>query len=91
MSNNDDIENRFEHAAKNSHSIIDPKDAYSVADRAKLEKKIEMEEEEAAQLKQKQKPTQAAKSHGNQPSRGAQIDEQIEKEEHEELVRKGKI
>ncbi|CAM6083828.1 unnamed protein product [Calypogeia fissa] len=89
MSKKDDLENRYEHAAPNSHSHIDPKDTYSVADRAKLEKKIEMEEEEAAQ--HKLKPTQVAESHGNQPSRGAQIDEQIEKEEHEELMRKGKI
>ena len=29
--------------------------------------------------------------HGNEPSRGAKIDERLEKEEEEELRRKGKL
>lgn len=88
MSTND-TENRFEHAAKNSHNYTDPMDTYSLADRAKFEQKIEEEEDKAAA--NKPRPTEIAKSHGNKPSRGAIIDEQIENEEHEELKRKGKI
>jgi len=69
-------------------SHADPQDNLSLGDRAKLEKKIEKEEEEGAE--HKLRPTEIAKSHGNKPSRGAIIDEQIEDEEHAELVRKGK-
>lgn len=36
-------------------------------------------------------PLKPARSHGNQPSRGAQIDAQIQRDEEEELSRKGKI
>lgn len=64
-------------------------DNYSLADRAKAEEKMEKEEEEAK--KNKPPPTAAAISHGNKPSRGAIIDEEIENEEREELKRKGKI
>ena len=64
-------------------------DGYSLADRAKAEEKKEKEEEEAK--KNKPRPTEIAKSHGNEPSRGAVIDEEIENEEREYLKRKGKI
>ena len=70
-------------------SPADKKDQYSLADRAKAEQKAEAEEEEAKS--HKLRPTEVALSHGNKPSRGAIIDEQIENEEHEELKRKGKI
>ena len=36
-------------------------------------------------------PLAPARSHGNEPSRGAQIDAQIQAEEEEELRQKGKI
>lgn len=38
----------------------------------------------------KEDPTAPARSHGNEPSRGAKIDAQILQEEQEELERKGK-
>ena len=38
----------------------------------------------------KKDPTLPAKMHGNEPSRGAKIDAQIQAEEGEELRRKGK-
>ena len=36
------------------------------------------------------RPTDIAKSHGNEPSRGAKIDEELQREEEEYLKRKGK-
>ena len=69
--------------------IADTKDQMSVQDKAALEKKLEKEEQEAKD--NKPRPTEIAKSHGNKPSRGAQIDEEIENEERAELERKGKI
>ena len=38
----------------------------------------------------KKDPTLPARMHGNEPSRGAKIDAQIQAEEEEELRRKGK-
>ncbi len=57
----------------------DSKDSRSLKDRAAAEKKLEKEEEEAA--KHKPRPTEIAKSHGNKPSKGAILDEQIQLEE----------
>jgi len=74
---------------KNAHKVNDPTDNLSLSDRAKLEKKIEKEEAEGKEPKLR--PTEVALSHGNKPSKGAIIDQQIEDEEHEELKRKGKI
>ena len=36
-------------------------------------------------------PTAAARRHGNDPSRGAEIDKEIQDEEEDYLKRKGKI
>ena len=38
----------------------------------------------------KKDPTLPAKMHGNKPSRGAEIDAEIQAEEEEELKRKGR-
>ena len=38
----------------------------------------------------KKDPTLLAKMHGNKPSRGAEIDAEIQAEEEEELRRKGR-
>lgn len=80
---------RYEDGKANSHNVKDPEDGYSLADRARVEKKQEKKEEQAAA--EHKPPTAAAKEHGNKPSRGAQIDEQIENEEREYLKQKGKI
>lgn len=49
-------------------------------------------EEESVETKAlKKDPTLPAKMHGNEPSRGAKIDAQIQAEEEEELRRKGKV
>ena len=47
--------------------VADPEDNLSLADRAKLEKKIEKEEDEAKE--HKLRPTEIALSHGNKPSK----------------------
>ncbi|EHA53368.1 hypothetical protein MCOR27_000824 [Pyricularia oryzae] len=71
-----------------SHNVHDPKDQYSLADRANKEK---LEEKEAKRQEEKEKdirPTDIAESHGNKPSRGAQVDEMLEKEDEERLKQK---
>ena len=47
--------------------VADPEDNLSLADRAKLEKKLEKQEDEAKE--HKLRPTEIALSHGNKPSK----------------------
>lgn len=51
----------------------------------------EQKQDEADQHAQSKPPTAAAKEQGHKPSRGAQIDEQIEKEEEQLLKDKHQI
>ncbi|GAA5830011.1 hypothetical protein JCM3766R1_006738 [Sporobolomyces carnicolor] len=80
---------RYEEGKDNSHQALDSTDERSIANKlaaaAKAEKDEKKAENEPGPL-----PTQAARDNGNEPSRGAKIDEQIEKEEQAELERKGK-
>jgi hypothetical protein len=89
---------RFEHGQANAHRLNDRDDGYSVENRAALEQKLEREEGKNTDAPSnawwdegKPRPTQIAESHGNKPSKGAIIDEQIQNEEYEELKKKGKI
>lgn len=68
-------------------------DERSIANKLEREKKREneddnklSEEDRAAQID----PTLPAKLHGNEPSKGAKIDAELQREEEEELKRKGK-
>ncbi|EKD21726.1 hypothetical protein MBM_00839 [Drepanopeziza brunnea f. sp. 'multigermtubi' MB_m1] len=55
-----------------------------------MQRQAEEEEESEETKALKKDPTLPAKMHGNEPSKGAKIDAQIQKEEEEELKRKGK-
>jgi hypothetical protein len=67
---------RFEEGTEHAHSLIDSKDERSLANNIaaaqKAEKEQEIEDNKPAPL-----PTAAAEAHGNKPSKGATIDEQI--------------
>ena len=67
----------------------DPKDQYSLGNRANAEKKQEREEK-AAENAPRVPATRAAESHGNKPSKGAIIDEQLAMEDEAELAKKNK-
>lgn len=85
-------DNRFHEGKEHSHKANDSKDERTIANKLAREEKREKEdEEESEETKQlKKDPTLPAKIHGNEPSRGAKIDAQIQAEEEEELKRKGK-
>ncbi|KAK3372006.1 hypothetical protein B0H63DRAFT_483554 [Podospora didyma] len=87
MSGNSENATRFEEGKANSHIVTDTKDQRSIANRlAAAEAQSEPQDtKETALLKED--PTLPAKSHGNEPSRGAKIDAQIQAEE-EELIKK---
>ncbi|KAM4065251.1 hypothetical protein HRG_004421 [Hirsutella rhossiliensis] len=81
---------RYEEGKQNSHLGNDAKDERSIANRLAAEerKKDLGDDKETAMLKKD--PTLPAKAHGNEPSKGAKIDAEIQAQEEEELRRKGK-
>ncbi|GHJ84804.1 hypothetical protein NliqN6_1206 [Naganishia liquefaciens] len=81
----------FEHGKEGAHNRIDSKDERSIANNLKDAERIEKAEKKAEEEAAAVRPTEAARSHGNEPSRGAKIDEQLELEEEAELKKKGKI
>jgi len=85
-------ENRFHEGKPNSHKANDAKDERSIANKLEREKKREKEGEEKSieDIRREKDATLPARAHGNEPSRGAKIDQQIREEEEAELKRKGK-
>ncbi|OAV97688.1 hypothetical protein PTTG_11797 [Puccinia triticina 1-1 BBBD Race 1] len=91
-SHKDGEESRYEAGKAHSHLGNDPKDQRSIANRleSELRKKDDDNYNPDPNIPNKgQKPTDLAKEHGHQPSRGAEIDEQIRQEEEAELRKKG--
>ncbi|KAK9899032.1 hypothetical protein P389DRAFT_42546 [Cystobasidium minutum MCA 4210] len=74
---------------ENSHVFNDYHDDRSLANRAKAEKAEEKREQREEQERIQQKPTDAAKRHGNEPSKGAKIDEELMNDDLEILKKKG--
>jgi hypothetical protein len=72
--------------------LLTADDQRSLANRLEAAQKEEEEKDkdtpEVAAMKED--PTAPARMHGNEPSRGAKIDAQIQAEEEAELERKGK-
>ncbi|TAQ91601.1 hypothetical protein B7494_g71 [Chlorociboria aeruginascens] len=85
-------DNRFHEGKEHSHKALDSKDERTIANKLERETKREKEDDDESEETKalKKDPTLPAKMHGNEPSRGAQIDATIQAEEEEELRRKGK-
>ncbi|SLM40297.1 hypothetical protein LPUS_11044 [Lasallia pustulata] len=84
---------KFHEGKENSHKANDSKDERSIANRLAREEKRQNEPEEISEeaaLSQKD-PTLPARRHGNEPSKGAKIDAELQAEEEEELRKKGKL
>ncbi|KAH0287547.1 hypothetical protein M436DRAFT_57836 [Aureobasidium namibiae CBS 147.97] len=84
-------EARFHEGKEHSHQANDSKDERTIANKLEREEKREKEgEEKSLQAQQIEKDaTLPARSHGNEPSKGAKIDQQIAEEEAAELAKKG--
>ncbi|KAF2129341.1 hypothetical protein P153DRAFT_340095 [Dothidotthia symphoricarpi CBS 119687] len=84
--------NRFHEGKKNSHKANDPKDERSIANRLERETKREGEEDDLdiEDARRKQDATLPARAHGNEPSKGAKLDQELREEEEAELKAKGK-
>ncbi|MCJ1283267.1 hypothetical protein MMC26_002595 [Xylographa opegraphella] len=93
---NSEIEtaDRYNEGKENSHKSNDsrtPEDERSIANRlANEEKKSDGDGDSKETEMLKKDPTLPARSHGNEPSKGAKIDAELQAEEEEYLKRKGK-
>ncbi|TKA55920.1 hypothetical protein B0A53_01619 [Rhodotorula sp. CCFEE 5036] len=78
---------RFEEGKENSHKALDSTDERSIANRLAAAEKADKEDDNAGNA---YAGVGAAEAHGNKPSRGAQIDAELQKEEEELLAKKDK-
>jgi len=81
---------RFNVGQHNAHSEVDPKDERTLSNRLAAAEKSEREEEESRGAGHFD-PLAPARAHGNEPSRGAKIDAELQKADEEHLRNKGKI
>lgn len=81
---------RFEEGVENSHLSLDSKDERTIKNKLAAEERKGDEKDDPETAQSKIDPTLPAKMHGNEPSKGAKIDAEIQAEEREELERKGK-
>ncbi|EMC91546.1 hypothetical protein BAUCODRAFT_38658 [Baudoinia panamericana UAMH 10762] len=82
---------RFKEGQPNSHKANDSKDERSIANKlAREEKRSNEADQKDEETKAFQKDnTLPAKLHGNEPSKGAKIDQELKEEEEEILKKKG--
>ncbi|KAI4148415.1 MAG: hypothetical protein L6R39_002809 [Caloplaca ligustica] len=82
---------RYKEGQPNSHLANDSKDQRSIANKLAREEKREKEAEPISKEARDSQvdPTLPAKNHGNEPSKGAKIDAEIQQEEEEMLKKKG--
>ncbi|KAF2182407.1 hypothetical protein K469DRAFT_711987 [Zopfia rhizophila CBS 207.26] len=83
---------RYKEGKPNSHLALDSKYERSIANKLAREEKRTNEPEPKAeeQLQFEKDATLPARAHGNEPSKGAKIDQELREEEGEYLARKGK-
>nr|POE51837.1 hypothetical protein CFP56_26044 [Quercus suber] len=83
---------RFQEGKENSHKANDSKDERTIANKLAREEKREKEKDEPNTLddaRREKDATLPAKAHGNEPSKGAKIDQELREEEEAELKKKG--
>ncbi|KAF2672509.1 hypothetical protein BT63DRAFT_477271 [Microthyrium microscopicum] len=87
---NQDAE-RFHEGTSNSHQANDSKDSRSIANKLAAAEHEEAKDDPKSREKKllDQDATLPAKAHGNKPSRGAEIDQEIREEEEAILQKKG--
>ncbi|KAI0400055.1 hypothetical protein F4802DRAFT_510881 [Xylaria palmicola] len=83
---------RYEEGVQNSHLPNDSKDERSIANRLANEerKQNHPDQDDPETAASKKDPTLPAKLHGNEPSKGAKVDADLQAEEEDYLRRKGK-
>ncbi|KAI0326755.1 hypothetical protein GY45DRAFT_1437414 [Cubamyces sp. BRFM 1775] len=74
---------------KNAHDIFDPKDNRNLDIRMQQEKKMEREAEREERAQTVTDPLEPAQRQGHEPSRGAQVDAELQREDEENVRKKG--
>ncbi|QDS73200.1 hypothetical protein FKW77_002922 [Venturia effusa] len=87
----DEQPERFHEGKPNAHNHLDSKDERSIANKLAREEQRDQEgsEEDIETQRLKKDATLPAKAHGNKPSRGAEIDQELKEEEEAILKKKG--
>merc|ERR1712072_1061044 len=83
--------NEFQAAPHLSHKLPDMKDERTLDNRVhaeQLQEKIEKQQDQQHEQEMKH-PTRAALNHGNEPSKGAKVDEDLAKDDEAALKKKG--
>ncbi|EME40867.1 hypothetical protein DOTSEDRAFT_74429 [Dothistroma septosporum NZE10] len=83
---------RFHEGKENSHLPNDSKDERTIANKLEREAKREHEKDEPKTEEDRARKVDAtlpAKNHGNEPSKGAKIDQELREEEEAILAKKG--
>ncbi|GBE77356.1 hypothetical protein SCP_0102290 [Sparassis crispa] len=79
----------FEAGKRNAHDIHDPKDNRTLGNRQKQEEKAEHDRDLELESHTVTDPLEPAQSQGHKPSRGAQVDAELQQEDEEMLKKKG--
>ncbi|EAA35763.2 hypothetical protein GE21DRAFT_781 [Neurospora crassa] len=81
---------RYNEGQAHAHSNMDSKDERSIKNRLAAAEAADDSHQDSRETQlHKKDPTLPAKDHGNEPSRGAKIDAEIQAEEEEILKKKG--
>ncbi|KAJ4386456.1 hypothetical protein N0V93_009352 [Gnomoniopsis smithogilvyi] len=80
---------RYEEGKVNSHDTHDSKDQRSLANRLAAEEHKSEPQDDRETAMSKKDSTLPAKMHGNEPSKGAKIDQELQEEEEKLLRKKG--
>ncbi|KAJ4359402.1 hypothetical protein N0V85_009444 [Neurospora sp. IMI 360204] len=81
---------RYNEGQVHAHNNMDSKDERSIKNRLAAAETADDSQQDSRETQlHKKDPTLPAKDHGNEPSRGAKIDAQIQEEEEEILKKKG--
>ncbi|KAL8796134.1 MAG: hypothetical protein Q9195_001467 [Heterodermia aff. obscurata] len=82
---------RYQEGKENSHKPNDSKDERSIANKLANQEKHENDPKQISKEAQESQkdPTLPARNHGNEPSKGAKIDAELQQEEEEILKKKG--
>jgi len=78
----------LEAGQKNAHDIHDPRDNQTLNNRRKREEKAERDADRKMESKTVTNPLEPAAQQGHQPSRGAQIDAELQREDEEATAKK---
>ncbi|KZF19388.1 hypothetical protein L228DRAFT_263722 [Xylona heveae TC161] len=80
---------RYEEGQVHSHSTLDSKDERSIANKLASESKSGPGKEPKEVSETKKDSTLPARNHGNEPSKGAKIDQELKEEEEAAVSKKG--